>query len=322
MTQIADLANESRASRARASTKLDITVLAGGPSEEREVSLQSGAAVAAALVRLGHKVTVRDISPADPSALEVPADFAFIALHGAFGEDGQVQDLLARCGIAFSGSDANASALAMDKVATKARLAEARIPTPAYHVYASGQGQQELARWGLPAVVKPVGSGSSVDTYITRDTAAFHAALEQVADKYGTALVEQYVCGPELTVGVVGDRALPVCQIRTKREFYDYQAKYIDDDTEYLFDIDLPDKLLSRIQEMSLGAHRALGCRDFSRVDWMVDDRTLEPYLLEINTIPGFTKHSLLPKAAARAGISFSQLCQEIVELGLRRAGE
>ncbi|MHC4609382.1 MAG: D-alanine--D-alanine ligase family protein, partial [Planctomycetota bacterium] len=158
MTQIADLANESRASRARASTKLDITVLAGGPSEEREVSLQSGAAVAAALVRLGHKVTVRDISPADPSALEVPADFAFIALHGAFGEDGQVQDLLARCGIAFSGSDAKASALAMDKVATKARLAEARIPTPAYHVYASGHDQQQLARWGLPAVVKPVGS--------------------------------------------------------------------------------------------------------------------------------------------------------------------
>jgi D-alanine-D-alanine ligase len=161
-----------------------------------------------------------------------------------------------------------------------------------------------------------------VDTYITRDTAAFHAALEQVADKYGTALVEQYVCGPELTVGVVGDRALPVCQIRTKREVYDYQAKYIDDDTEYLFDIDLPDKLLNRIQEMSIGAHRALGCRDFSRVDWMVDGRTLEPYVLEINTIPGFTSHSLLPKAAARAGISFSQLCQEIVELGLRRAGE
>lgn len=322
MTTIAKLPSDSRASRARAATKLGITVLAGGPSAEREVSLQSGAAVAGALVSLGHRVVVRDIDPTDLSALDVPADFVFIALHGAFGEDGQVQDLLGRRGLAFAGSDAAASALAMDKAATKARLLEARIPTPAYDVYRPGQDREKLRRWRLPVVIKPVSSGSSVDTYIVGDAPAARASLQSVSGKYGAALVEQYIQGPELTVGILGERALPVCEIRTRRGFYDYQAKYIDDDTQYLFDIDLPDKLLGRIQELSVQAHLALGCRDFSRVDWMVDARTLEPYVLEINTIPGFTSHSLLPKAAARAGISFGGLCQRIVELGLRRAGE
>ena len=134
-------------------------------------------------------------------------------------------------------------------------------------------------------------------------------------------MIEQYIRGPELTVGILGDEGLPVCQIRTRREFYDYQAKYVDDDTEYLFDIALPADLLGRIRDLSVKAHLALGCRDFSRVDWMVDARTLEPYVLEINTIPGFTSHSLLPKAAARVGISFDELCQRIAELGLARNG-
>ena len=322
MTRTAKLPSEALPSEDRAAVKLDITVLAGGPGAERKVSLQSGAAVAAALVGLGHAVTVRDIRPADLSALQVPTDFVFIALHGEFGEDGQVQDLLARCGLVFSGSDAAASTLAMDKAATKRRLAEAGIPTPRYQVHRHGRDRQSLSRWPLPAVIKPVGSGSSVDIYIVRDPAALETSLERVAGRYGAALVEQYVDGPELTVGILGDQALPVCQIRTKREFYDYQAKYVDDDTEYLFDLDLPRELLARIQGLSVQAHDVLGCRDFSRVDWMVDARTLQPYVLEINTIPGFTSHSLLPKAAARVGISFSRLCQKIVDLGLGRAGE
>ena len=152
-----------------------------------------------------------------------------------------------------------------------------------------------------------------------RDAKSLRSALELVSDRHESVLIERYVQGPELTVGILGDRALPICQIRTRREFYDYQAKYIDEDTEYLFDVDLPDAMLRRIGELSLRAHRALGCRDFSRVDWMVDAATLEPYLLEINTIPGFTSHSLLPKAAARVGISFDQLCRRITELGLAR---
>jgi D-alanine-D-alanine ligase len=298
-----------------------LTVLSGGPSAEREVSLQSGAAIAAALVRLGHVVKVKDISPEDLSALDVPADFVFIALHGTFGEDGQVQELLTRGGLAFCGSDAAASALAMNKAATKARLVEAGLPTPRYHVYHHRGNQHNLSCWRLPVVIKPVASGSSVDTYIARDAYSFQRCLDRVAGKYGVALIEQYVRGPELTVGILGDEALPVCQIRTRREFYDYQAKYIDDDTEYLFDIDLPEELLRRVQRLSVKAHSAIGCADFSRVDWLVDERTLEPYVLEINTIPGFTSHSLLPKSAARVGISFDQLCDRIVQLGLDRAG-
>jgi D-alanine-D-alanine ligase len=134
-------------------------------------------------------------------------------------------------------------------------------------------------------------------------------------------LVEELIDGPELTVGVLGQRALPPIEIRTRRPFYDYQAKYIDEDTEYLLSVDLPRRLLADIQEMSQQAGDALGCRDFYRVDWMVDRVTHEPYLLEINTIPGFTSHSLLPKQAAHVGMSFADLCQRIVELAVTRAG-
>ena len=299
---------------------LDITVLAGGPSDEREVSLASGQAVRDALARRRHRVRLHDIGPADLSALDVPADFVFVALHGSFGEDGTVQAILESRGIRYCGSDAAASALAMNKVATKVRLREHDLPTPSFDVASTSRVAPVISRWRTPAVVKPVASGSSVDTYIVRTAGDLRHAVERVVARYGEALVEEYVRGPELTVGILGETALPVCQIHTKREFYDYQAKYIDDDTEYLFDMELPDRLLHRVREMSVAAMKALGCRDFCRVDWMVDEITHEPSILEINTIPGFTSHSLLPKAAARAGVSFDELCQRIVDLGLRRA--
>jgi D-alanine-D-alanine ligase len=166
-------------------------------------------------------------------------------------------------------------------------------------------------------VAKPIACGSSVDTTIARTPAELQTATARLVETYGEALLERYIEGPELTVGILGDQALPVCEIRTRREFYDYEAKYVDDDTQYLFDLDLPPDLLRRVQELSLAAHRVLGCRAFSRVDWMVDRATLQPYVLEVNTIPGFTNHSLLPKAAARAGMSFDRLCQRIIELSL-----
>ena len=166
-------------------------------------------------------------------------------------------------------------------------------------------------------MVKPVSSGSSVDATIVRTLEDLREAVAALADAQNEALVERLIEGPELTVAVLGDEALPVCEIRTKREFYNYQAKYLDDDTEYLFDLDLPADLLERVQRQSVAAHQALGCRVFSRVDWMVDGDTLEPYILEVNTIPGFTGHSLVPKAAARAGMDFEQLCQRIIELSL-----
>ncbi len=298
---------------------LDVTVLAGGPGVEREVSLDSGEAVGAALGRLGHRVSMRDIGPDDLSALSQEADFVFIALHGEFGEDGTVQGLLDKRDLRYSGSGAEASRLAMDKVASKRSFERAAVPTPAYEVV----DRSQLPRWSLslepPVIVKPVGSGSSVDTVIARTPTEVRETVTRVATKYGQVLVERYVAGPELTVSVLGDRALPVCEIRPQREFYDYQAKYLDDDTQYLFEIALPAALLRCVQRLSLAAHQALGCSVFSRVDWMVDRETLEPFALEVNTIPGFTSHSLFPKAAARIGLSFDQFCQRIIELSWNR---
>ncbi|UCE61466.1 MAG: D-alanine--D-alanine ligase [Phycisphaerales bacterium] len=296
---------------------LDITVLAGGPSDEREVSLASGHAVYDALCRLGHRVELRDIGPENLSALDRPADFVFVALHGEFGEDGTVQTELERRHLPYSGTRAEASRVAMNKVASKRRFESAGVSTPPYEIVERDNLATLASRFGVPAVAKPISSGSSVDTWIVRTPADLTDAASRVVDKYGSALVERYIAGPELTVGILGTEALPVCEIRTKREFYDYDAKYVDDDTQYLLDPDLPPELIDRVRSMSLIAHEALGCRVFSRVDWMVDANDQEPYVLEVNTIPGFTSHSLLPKAAARVGLDFDQLCQRIVELSM-----
>ncbi len=300
---------------------MDITVLAGGCGPEQAVSIESGKAVHQALLRLGHRAVLSDISPTDLSALDRKADFVFIALHGEFGEDGTVQAELDRRGIPYGGSGAAASHLAMDKVAAKRCFEQNDVPTPDYVLVVQESLRGLARRIGVPAVVKPVASGSSVDTFITRSPDALDRAAAEVVRKYGQALVERYIAGPELTVGVLGDQALPVCEIRTAREFYDYEAKYVDDRTQYVFDIELPASLLSRVRDLSLRAHQCLDCKAFSRVDWMIDRRTQQPYALEVNTIPGFTSHSLLPKAAARIGLSFDQLCQRIIELSLHEGG-
>ncbi len=299
---------------------LDITLLSGGPSDEREVSLASGRSIASALSRLGHRVAICDISPDNMNALDRAADLVFVALHGDFGEDGKLQAELDRRKLRYTGTGAAASALIMDKVRTKGALIGAGLPTPRFDIARKGSVGDIVRRWRLPVVVKPVSSGSSIDCHMVRQGDRFEGALAGVVRKYGQALIEEMVEGPELTVGIVGDDALPPIQIRTTRGFYDYEAKYIDDNTEYLLDIDLPADLLSNVQAMSLRAANALGCRDFCRVDWMVDQVTHEPYILELNTIPGFTTHSLLPKAAAHAGMSFDELCQNIIELAMKRA--
>ncbi|HSW44002.1 MAG TPA: D-alanine--D-alanine ligase [Phycisphaerae bacterium] len=299
--------------------KLRITVLSGGDSTEREVSLKSGRAIAAALRSLGHTVELADITSARLGALDLPADMVFIALHGSFGEDGRLQAILEQRGIRYCGSGPEASATAMDKVAAKKRFIEAGVPTPRFDVVGLERVEQVLKFWATPVVLKPVAEGSSVDTIIAFDQDTFAVELRRIAGQYGRCLIEQYIRGPELTVGVLGDQALPPIQIRTKRPFYDYEAKYLDDDTEYLFDIDLPGVVLEHVGSLSLRAHQALGCRDFSRVDWMIDGQTHQPYALEVNTIPGFTDHSLLPKAAQRAGLGFAELCQWIVMLTCQR---
>ncbi len=296
---------------------MDITVLAGGPGVEREVSLESGKAVHAALARQGHRVSLCDVSPEDLSALRRPADFVFIALHGEFGEDGTVQRLLDDLGVSYCGSGAAASALAFDKLRSKEIFARNGLPTPDFRVVQKGVSPGDLADLPLPCMVKPVASGSSVDVIRADTVAELHAAIDRVLARSQRALVERYVVGVELTVGILGDEALPVIEIRTRRPFYNYEAKYLDDDTQYLFDIDLPEELLAHVQQLSVRAHRHLGCRAFSRADWLVDRQTFQPHLLEINTIPGFTSHSLLPKAAARVGIDFDALCARIIDLSL-----
>lgn len=297
-----------------------VTVLSGGPSAEREVSLASGRAVAEALDALKCDVVTADISPDDLSALDREIDVAFIALHGTFGEDGEVQRILERRKIPYTGSDSVASERAMDKVVSKRYFAEGGVPTPRFDVVRRNRISKVLNAWHPPVVVKPINEGSSVDCYIVHEADAIEDTLRTVTDRHEQCLIESYIGGPELTVGILEDRALPICEIRTGRTFYDYHAKYHDNDTQYLFDgLPLDAEAEAILQSLSLAAHRALGCRDFSRVDWRLDANG-DPYCLEVNTIPGFTDHSLVPKAAARAGMSFAALCGRLVELALKRS--
>lgn len=301
---------------------LRITVLAGGPSDERDVSLQSGGAIAGALRERGHRVTIADICEEELSALDVPADVIFPALHGAFGEDGTLQRILEQRGLCFVGSGSSASALAMDKIATKQLAIRADIPTPPHLVVrradaATVQRDIAAAGFGVPMVVKPVDSGSSVGTTIARDIGQAVAAVQDVVHRFGRALVEKFIAGDEMTVGLLDGRALPPIVIRPRSEFYDYQAKYLAEDTEYLFDAGYPSELLERAGRLSESMFGRLDCRHLARMDWMVDrDRQL--WFLECNTMPGFTSHSLLPKAAARAGIDFAELCEQLVRMALR----
>jgi len=303
----------------QAPSKLAITVLAGGPSGEREVSLASGKCVADALRQAGHSVFLEDINPENLGALARAVDCVFVALHGTFGEDGEVQRILDKRGLVYCGSGVAACELAMDKAVAKKRFIDAGLPTPRFDVATPETIREAMAAWTLPLVVKPVKEGSSLSCFIIREFTQFRPALDLVIEKYGEALIEEYIPGKEITVGILGDEALPPIEIRTRRDFYDYAAKYVDEDTEYLFDIDLPASLLMQIREMSLRAHRALGCRDFSRVDWRVNPEEQKALLLEINVIPGLTSHSLLPKAAAKVGHDMPALCRRIVEMALNR---
>ncbi len=302
---------------------LDILVLMGGPSREREVSLVSGSAVADALARRGHRVRRADIAPDDSSALEADGiDVVFIALHGRFGEDGQVQQLCQDRQLPYVGSGPRASALAMDKLASKLAYRQAHLPTPDWAEIAplldAAPRAQRLAEVGLPCVVKPIDGGSSVDVIIARDAATRDDALDRLLGTYGRVMVEAFVAGREMTVGVLGDRALPLIEIRPRRSFYDYTAKYADDATDYVFDHGLDTASAQRLEQMALAAHAALGCRDMSRTDILLDGAG-RPWLLETNTIPGFTSHSLLPKAAQRVGIGFDDLCEQLVAMALSR---
>lgn len=318
----------------------NIVVLMGGVSPEREISLRSGNAVAKALTDAGFRVSCIDVKDEKIEELDHrERDVAFIALHGYFGEDGGVQQLLESKGIPYTGSGVHASKLAMDKLATKNCFIEAGLRTPDYVAVTEFQDlneiQREIMRLGLPVVLKPIRNGSSIGISIVRDMGGLQMGLKKAFEFGYEVLTEEYIKGRELTVGILDDRALPIIEVKPATEFFNYEAKYKDTRTEYLIVEKTADEnrnesgnshlrtgglsssLYAAAQELALRAHRVLGCRGFSRVDMLLDGNN-ELYLLEVNTIPGFTEKSLLPKAAKAAGISFSSLCEKIVDLAFQ----
>jgi D-alanine-D-alanine ligase len=295
---------------------LNIAVFRGGPSAEREVSLRTGAAVAKALRSLGHAVT--EIDPV-PGRLELPAgtDVVFLALHGTYGEDGLVQNELDRLGVPYTGCDAVASRIAFDKVLTKLACLRDGVPTSPFAVLHKG-----TTAWpaGLkpPTVLKPVRQGSSVGLYFLDEESGMGPALAGVLQHDTEALMEARIVGRETTVGILDGRALPVVEVRPKQGNYDYRNKYTAGATEYLCPAPFDEATTRAIHAAGLGAFRSVGGRDYARVDVMVAADG-SPVVLEVNTLPGMTETSLLPKAAAAAGIDYPRLCQRMVELALRR---
>ena len=299
-----------------------VTVLYGGPSAEREVSLVSGRAVIDGLKSMGHEVFGSDVSPTDLSGLDHPADVIFPVLHGQFGESGELQEILEERRLAFVGSGSRASKLGMDKVATKQAWEAAGLPTPKYRVLTPQD--RPFPNIDHSCVVKAISSGSSIDVYVCKAPAELPAqareAMEKVVARHGRALVEQFISGPELTVGLLEEKPLAPIRIVPKRSFFDYEAKYKASDTEHRFGTGLPAKLVEECRELARKANQVVGARDLARIDIMIDEQTNKPYLLEINTLPGFTPKSLLPEAAKHAGIDFGPLVDRLVQRAAERA--
>ena len=292
---------------------LHLAVLMGGPGSEREVSLRSGAAVANALRQGGYRVTEVEVKDAD-FALPEDTGLCINMIHGTFGEDGQLQALLEARGIAYTGEGEAVSRTAFDKLASKELFEKAGVPTPRWEVLPPDR-KPSLP---LPIVVKAPREGSSVGVHLVREAAQLEAALADCAKLDREILVEELVEGRELTVGVVGDRAMAVVEIRPHEGFYDYAHKYTKGASEYFCPAPLDEATTRCVQATALAAHRALGLEVYSRVDILLRaDGT--PFVLEANTIPGMTETSLLPKAAAVAGLSFLGLCEEIARLSLQR---
>lgn len=288
-------------------------MLAGGLSNEREISLRSGRAVHGALASRGINAIFMDVAGDIYDIIgKNRIDVAFVALHGRFGEDGTVQEALEKFGVPYTGSGPRASRLALDKIASKEIFIRSGIPTPGYRVVQKGGVDGSLRGMDMPVVVKPQWEGSSIGLSIVSEADKLDSALEK-AMRYGPGvIVESYVEGRELTVGILDDEPLPVLEIVTGRGVYDFEAKYSDPETRYIVPAPIDKSLAARARALGVMAHKALGCASFSRVD-MIMDRSGEMYVLEVNTIPGMTERSLLPKAAASAGIGFDELCVRLV---------
>lgn len=314
-----------------------IAVLMGGASSEREISMRSGKAVFKALRELGYDAVGIDISNRDIQSSELsqansliiscpPArlcnllkdegiEVVLIALHGGYGENGGIQGLLEVMGISYAGSRILASALAMDKEASKKIFLYHGIPVPQFAVITNSEliaPNSELPDFNMPWVIKPSAEGSSIGISIVRDNSSAKAAIEKALTFGERVLIEKHIQGKEIHVGILNDRILGSVEVRPKLEFYSYEAKYTEGLTEYILPPDMPAKLLEEAGNTALSAHKALGCKGLTRVDLMVDGSGT-PFVLEVNTIPGMTETSLIPKIAGYSGMDFKSLVQNML---------
>jgi D-alanine-D-alanine ligase len=303
-----------------------IGVLMGGPSSEREISLKSGRAVYEALKSLDLDVYSIDIKT-DSAAESIELlqswklNCAFLALHGYFGEDGRIQDILDTLKIPYTSSGAAASRLAMDKISSRRIFQESGLAVPEYEVLEKRFWEKDWQyrnSLGLPLVVKPAANGSSIGLSIIDKAEAVKEAVGLAFSFDERVLLEKYISSKELTVGILDDLALPVIEIIPQKRFFDYEAKYKSGMTDYVVPAKLEEGVARKVQGVALKAHRLLGCFGCSRVDILLD-KDSTPFVLELNTIPGFTPTSLLPKAARVAGIDFAQLCVKLIQLAYER---
>ena len=296
-----------------------IAVLMGGPGSERDVSFATGKGVVNALRSLGAEVTEVDVKGPD---FELPhgIDLAFIALHGTFGEDGQVQRILEDRGVAYTGEGAAESELAFDKIRSKEAFRQHDVTTPYWQIVTIGQ----RPTIPIPFVIKAPRQGSTVGVHIIKNEREIDAAIADAGKYDRELLVEKFVPGRELTIGILGEQALPILEIIPKGGFYDFTNKYpflnpsAGGGAEHVCPAKIPEDRTRAIQDLALRAHRSLGLQVYSRVDIMLPEEG-EPAVLEVNTIPGMTEASLLPEAAAAAGIGYAELCARIIELSQQR---
>lgn len=301
-----------------------IAVLMGGPSTEREVSLNTGGAILKALQEKGYQAIAMELNPLHfvEQIKAEKIDVVFNAVHGKFGEDGTIQGVLELIGIPYTGSGMLASAVAMDKVMSKRLFMADGIPTPRSLFFQHTTNTSEILQtivkqFELPVVVKAASQGSSIGVSIVSDAPSLETAIEEAFGYSDHIVVEEFIKGKELTVAVIGDetaKALPIIEIVPHSGKYDYRSKYTKGCTDYIVPAELEDVVTERIQHLAVKAFRLFGCRGVARVDFMMDEAG-QPYVLEINTIPGMTATSLVPKAAAATGLSFSDLCEQILKM-------
>ena len=295
----------------------------GGYSSEREVSLRSGQAVADALSQEGYRVIALDITTDDLAKIikqiqSSPLDIAFIALHGRLGEDGVIQGILEKLEIPYTGSGVKASQMAFNKILTQKALKAAGLPVSANYCITDGKSVDFKTVWNYikstPLVIKPACEGSSLGVHIVRHPSEWEPAFKNALSYGPQIIVEQFIRGREFTAGVFDREALPLVEIVPKSNFFSFTAKYQKGATQYICPAEIPDDLTRKIKELSLSTVELLGCEGFARVDVRVDDNQ-QPFILEVNTIPGFTGTSLFPKAAREAGYSFVQVCEKLLSL-------